>query len=327
MSKRTLSARLAPVALIVFPWLNFGLVHRIENLPLATLLMTIAYLLGIFVFKSVASAAREGSITLTLGAAVLGGLIGGISCQPEQIWMMTVIWSAMILTGWLVGRRARSEPSGLRLYLWGTAVILVGGLIVLAPQWPELMRVAALASQDMVAKIENVMVTGGYNVDAARIYGEQVQSGMNLAIRLMPAATIMNLVLQFSLGFLWFLGRPRPGENTLSVRPFTAWKVPFALMPVLLAVVPARLFGGPTLALAADNILLVLSIYYCVGGLALMEHFLHRLKMATGMKILFYIMMVITGLLGYLITVVIGFLDSFADWRRLSTGVAIDLKK
>ncbi len=205
----------------------------------------------------------------------------------------------------------------------GSGIVAVAGLIMFAPLWSDLMSVARLVGQENVDTLKQSLRTLGYHTDAAESYGDQFQQMLDAIIRVIPAATIMNLVTQFSVGFLWFAARDLPAGKP---PPFARWKMPFGLAPALIVMILGRLFGGETIALACDNGLLVLSIYYCVGGLALVEHLIGRLRLPLGIKILFYIMFTLTGLVGYLLTVLLGFIDSFADWRRLS-GPAIGLEK
>ena len=76
--------------------------------------------------------------------------------------------------------------------------------------------------------------------------------------------------------------------------------------------------GGETITLVADNVLLAMSIYYCVGGLALLAHGLKRFKLPLFVKVMFYIMLTLSGVLGYIVIVLVGFIDSFADWRKVN---------
>jgi uncharacterized protein YybS (DUF2232 family) len=328
VSKRSLSTRWVLAALVIYPSLNFGLVFRIDSLLAGSILVTAAYVLGIFVYRGIALMAFECRATLMLGAAIAGGIIGSVACPSEQLLPMAITWSTMVLAGLLVGRRAGAETNSLRLYLWGLAVVVAGSLIVLAPRWPELMRAATEISRSMAADLESSLVAAGYHAESARNSVQQAQRLMEGVIRLLPAATVMNLVVQFSVGFLWFLGWREAGAATgATLKSFAHWKVPFAVTPLLIIAIVARLLGSRALTLVADNVLLILSIYYCVGGLALVAYFLRNLKLTIGMRLLFYIALTVTGLIGYLVVAVLGFVDSFADWRKVSEPAARDLKK
>jgi uncharacterized protein YybS (DUF2232 family) len=83
-------------------------------------------------------------------------------------------------------------------------------------------------------------------------------------------------------------------------------------------VVSLRLLGGESAKLVADNCILLLSITYAVGGLALMEFYMKRLGLSLLFRILFYIFLTLTWLIGFLVSAVLGFIDSFADWRRFA---------
>jgi hypothetical protein len=159
----------------------------------------------------------------------------------------------------------------------------------------------------------------GYHPDAVESYTAMLLGVSKAVARLVPAMTLMDLVVQFSIGFLWFLWRGLAAERSATLlRPMAQWKVPFALTPLVVAATLGRLLGNDTVILVADNVIMALSLFYCLGGLALITHVLNRLKMPLIVRILFYVMLTLTGLLGYLFTVLLGFLDSFADWRKIS---------
>ncbi|MBU0984329.1 MAG: DUF2232 domain-containing protein, partial [candidate division Zixibacteria bacterium] len=147
----------------------------------------------------------------------------------------------------------------------------------------------------------------------------QLLSTSMSVIRLVPMAEVMNPVLQFTIGFMWFLAGSSSSLTVCgSLRPFSRWKMPFAFIPVVIVVAVVRLTTLDPWALAADNVLATLSVFYCATGLSLVDHVLSRMKVGLGVKIAFYVLLTISGVLGYLMTALLGFIDSFADWRKVS---------
>ncbi|MFQ6008511.1 MAG: DUF2232 domain-containing protein, partial [Candidatus Zixiibacteriota bacterium] len=108
-------------------------------------------------------------------------------------------------------------------------------------------------------------------------------------------------------------------RSSVSRVPFIYWKVPFGLTLPLIITILMRLLGGEQLKIIADNVLVILSVYYCIAGLAFMEYHLRKLHLSRLMKVLFYILLFLTQLAGFFIAVLIGFIDSYADWRQIKT--------
>ena len=50
------------------------------------------------------------------------------------------------------------------------------------------------------------------------------------------------------------------------------------------------------LKMSADNVLVVMAVYYCVAGLALIEYYLRKLHLSRLMRVLFYILLFLTQL-------------------------------
>jgi hypothetical protein len=315
------------VGLAAFPIAQFGLPEWSDNFLLASLGVLVAYVLSIYLYRAVAARAVVGGLRIIIPVAAVTAVIGA-QIGPREMYMMSMINCAMIpLAAGLVGYRARTDNGALRLYLLGAAVTALGGIAMFGPIWSGFMEIFRALGRENVETLEQTLVTMGYHADAAEEYGRQFQDVLDGVVRFIPAATVMSLVTQYTVGFLWFMMRTHsPDTPPLKLEPFTRWKVPFRLTPILVVVIVGRLLGGETITLVADNLLLVLSIYYCVGGLALIEGVLTRFKMPMFVKIMFYIMLTLTGVMGYVATVLLGFIDSFADWRKVSAP-AIELEK
>ena len=103
--------------------------------------------------------------------------------------------------------------------------------------------------------------------------------------------------------------------NTIS--PFVLWKMPFAVMVVLIVAILMRLLGSETLKLTADNIVAFLALFYSITGLALIEFYLRKFNFSTALKIIFYIVFFMSQFIGLFVAAFLGFVDSFVDWRKV----------
>ena len=326
-SRTRLWSSLAVIALLA-P-LKYGLALQAGSLPLSLLVLVVAYVLTVYLYRVVIESALTGP-HWPLWAATCAGMIAGAAvCPPEQT--LSMLANTLMLSGSaiVVGWRLRAGDSALRLFAWGTLVVLVGGAVMFAPQWRQQMELFAMLGRESAETLRQSLLNMGYQPEAATANADVIARLGYAVSRLLPAVTLMNLVAQFTVGFLWFLARGLPAERSVALlKPFSLWKVPFALTPLLVAAALGRLLGNNTVILVADNVIMALSLFYCVGGLALVTHVFARLKAPLFVKILFYVMLALTGLLGYLFTVLLGFVDSFADWRKISArSIELDKKE
>jgi len=305
------------IILVYLPY-KYGLGNNPEDLGQAILIQASSYLLAIFLFRAIAQIVSEGRIYLVLGAAVIGVVAGGMMGNDQQISFILGEWFAIVGSGLIISRMNRKAGS-FRIYLAGLVIVVSGSLIMMSGEIVKMMEIAALNSKEIIANFENEARLQGFSGQAVDELIMIMRKALEASVRLMPASITMNLVMQFSIGFLWLGIRGTLGRTRLYLAPFTSWKMPFAVMPAIIVIVSLRLMSGDTIALIADNILASLSIFYCVTGLSLIEHFLNRIKLPLIAKILFYIMYAFTYIIGYFIAVALGFIDSFADWRKISS--------
>jgi len=129
---------------------------------------------------------------------------------------------------------------------------------------------------------------------------------------------VMSAITQYSLGFAWFAGRVARERGTESpVASFPSWRAPrfFALVTIL--ALGLRLFSGEVGIMVADNLLAAVSVVYAITGLALFEYYLRRFRIKPVLKVVFYLLLVPTGLVGYLALALFGLTNSIYDWRSI----------
>jgi uncharacterized protein YybS (DUF2232 family) len=267
-------------------------------------------------YYAVARLALESQRMLLLisggSALIIASLMTGLSGMWIVFMGIVIILAGGIMTGRLTVRQWSSS----RIYILGALMVATLFTAQYGAVWPDLIAAAGTASETALTELERMMASFGY--------GEQQITDNSLAMRrmfdfvvgLMPAFTVLSSLLQFSLGFLlfgWWLGRSRP-ELSLAM-DFDYWRVPFGATPVLLLAIALHAVGGEALKLVGSNVLVILAVYYGVTGLALIEYYLKRLGLSLGMKIMFYLLLFLTQMVGFMMAAILGFLDSFFDWR------------
>ncbi|MFZ5980051.1 MAG: DUF2232 domain-containing protein [Candidatus Zixiibacteriota bacterium] len=322
----SLSNRRGPAAgfvvggMLVYLLAGFVLSSLVNVLPLVLLATTVAYILAMYLFYGISCLAFRGqNKTLWLGGAATLA-VSLLAVGWKDGFLISGSWAMLVITSAAAGYGARSGYSGLKIYLIGLAVIIFFNLVMFVPHWPEMIKMMTAKTEKPLADFKAYLISGGFNSSRADDYVFRLKRMMDLVFRLIPAAMIMGTVTQFSIGLMIFFSRGVDSFISDRLLPaFHFWKMPFWFVTVVIVSVLMRVLGGDTLQIIADNLLFVLAIYYCVTGLALGEYVIRRLRMSTLMRVLYYIMLLISSIYGFIIFALLGFIDSFKDWRR--TGV------
>ena len=289
------------------------------NLP-SMLMATGSYLLAIYLFFGIAWLAFRRRTLLLWGTAAFAVILGYLLAGTTNGWQLVTNWSLLLFAGVITGRLNIKGGSQVRIYVLGAAAVVVFGLLQMYPYWSDLIRLASENSQLMVNDVRDNLITMGYGAEAVADEVAFLQRMLDLVIHLIPASMILGLVVQFSIGFLLFLHRvDRLRLYGRRLLPYTEWKMPFAVTPALILAILARVLGGDQVQMVADNCLAVLSVYYCLTGLSVCEYYLRKLQLTRLMKFLFYVVLFFTQVIGYFVLVLVGFIDSFADWRKEPT--------
>ena len=318
-----LSVVIAMIAYSAFALYRSGDPGELGSVFLASV---VAYGLAIYLYFGIATLVwhRQSQLLIagSLAAVAVGVYVGGIGSSVEVLLLLGSVFA----TGYVHGRMISSGQSGLKTYVICLGALTAFAIAEFGPKWPELMRLAGETGKTLVNDFEMNMKASNYSPDAVQTYRGAFEEAVSAVVRLLPAAGILSAFTQFSIGFLWFSGVVVRGERGSSgVRPFAEWRVPFAVTPLILVAVGARLLGGESVRLVADNVLIVLAVFYSVTGLALVEWVFKKISFPWAMRILFYVLLFFMQVVGFLMIVLLGFVDSFADWRsRAAAKISVD---
>lgn len=309
------------VAMLGYPVLR-GMAGISPEIGVTMALGAVAYLLAIYLFYGIAMLAFHDQ-KLWLVAGGLGGVAAGIIAgNGEELWFVLASWAVVLVTGIVVGRMLAAGRRTLEVFFAGLIVLVALGLIAWYPTWQEIFALSE-GTRDQI--IQEFFAGQGATAEQIEGYSDAAKLMMALVVRLTPGSTIVSAIVQFGLAFLWFAWRVHRAHPTIGfVRHFIFWKVPFAVMPLLAVAILARLVGNDLIRLVADNALLVLSIFYALCGLSLMEYAMHRFGLPFFVRVLFYFLLFLTQVAGLLVMVMLGFIDSFLDWRKVSAKVSLE---
>jgi hypothetical protein len=275
-----------------------------------------AYGLAIILFFGIPTLAYL-DCWLLVRVACLGSLAVAIAVASGGERLQALVgWSMVFLTALLCGWMTHRGIRPIVTYTVGLVVIFVLALIQFGPQWQEQMKAVTQWGSTYVKDLGTTMTLGGSSPASVTRYTETAQGLIDLVVRFLPATTILNPFLQFSVGFLWFSNVTVQGATGDSrVRPYSEWRAPFALAIPLVAALGMRLLGGDSATLIADNGLLVLALFYSVTGLALVENRMRKMGLPGSMRFASYLLLFLLQVAGFVMTALLGFIDSFVDWR------------
>lgn len=315
------------VAMGIYALIAYSGVGAGVSLPLSLSLAVATYGLTVFLYFGIARLAFERHTHVLWGAAVgavvLSYLVSGLSI----LWPVLAGWSSLLFAAVIAGRKTMAGSRQKFVYISAAVSVAFFASVQYLPLWSELSQMVESSGNELLTNLTSQLSTAGYSDQAIRDNAEQTGKMLKAFVRLVPAATVLGALMQFSIGYLIFVrwARGKQGAPTSPIS-FTELRVPFSLAPVLIVCISIRLVFDDPAALAADNMLAILSVYYCVGGLSLLEYYLKRLSIARAMKVLFYVFLFFTQLVGFFVAILIGFVDSFFDWRnrppRLEAGNA-----
>ncbi|MEA1980088.1 MAG: DUF2232 domain-containing protein [candidate division Zixibacteria bacterium] len=314
------------IAMITYSVLLFGNSTDSNSFTIVGV-STIVYFITIYLFYGIASLAYYKNTYLLWGSAICAVVLGCMLSGSNNILELLLSWSSILFAGVITGKMNINSHKQLKVYIYGGVAVIVFSLMLMYPIWSELITVAKENSQLMIEEFRQNLTTIGYSSEAISDNILLFQKMLAVFTRLLPSTMILGILLQFSVGYLLFLLMlDRKDPVYQRIIPFSYWKVPFSVTPIVIVSIIIRLIGGEQLKIIADNILTILSVYYCLTGLSVVEYYLKKLNISRFMKIMFYILLFFTQLVGYFVIVLLGFIDSFADWRKVHSKEIIGMK-
>lgn len=310
----------AVAAMLLYPALKVGAFVPEGSMLMAVLSSILAYFLAMYLYYSIADLAYHRR-TLPLWLGGLGGaLLAALLTGGADVALIVTSWSSVWLVAMVAGRLTLARRARTTVYVVGFLLLAALALIELLPRWETTMLYLAGVSSTMQSDLQNSMLANGYTPEMVQSYGDALRRLLDVLIRLTPTSVIMSAVTQFSLGYLLFLhANARADRPETGVDNFVFWKMPFAFAPLLIAAILTRLWGTETLRLVADNGLAMLAFFYCVTGLSVIEYYLRKFGVTRLFRIMFFLLLILTQFVGLAVAVLLGFIDSFADWRKLNT--------
>ena len=289
------------------------------GVPVELLLGTVNFVVVVFLFGSISTIIyyrKNLKLSLVVVPAIIMSLL---LTKSDMVWVVVAGWSAVLAPSVLCGRLALYNYSIPRIFLSAVAALVLFGSLQMIPMWQVLASSQEIAQ--LILETETALSASAYSAENAG----QIKKFLTFFLRVLPALTIMSIIVQFTLGF-WLFARWQfiRGNKNLRPPPFSSWKIPFSFTPLVLSAVLLRLFGNDSMTIVADNLLLILTLLYSFTGISLLGFLMQKSQLSIYLKLIVYLLLFLFHIYGLAFLALIGFADSFFDWRQkypLPTGL------
>ncbi len=249
--------------------------------------------------------------------ATIAIAVGVVLTRDVTILSMAAGWGAVLITPLLCGTFVSRQMSLPKVYAVALIIMAVFASVQLYPFWSQMVLTAPEMADALTSDIKDTLAIGGYTAEQIENASGQFKSFYAVFVRILPSFSIMAAIFQFTVGFWLFVKwLNRSGSQYLLPSGFVKWQMPFVLSPLLVAAILMRLFGNELLVIIADNLILILAVFYSIAGISLVEFFMKKFRFAFFSRFLIYLFFLLTHVVGLAFLAVLGFADSFFNWRR-----------
>ncbi len=281
------------------------------GVPFELLLGTVNFVVVVFLFGSISTIIyyrKNLQLSLVVAPAIIMSLL---FTKSDMILVVVAGWSAVLAPSVLCGRLALYNHSIPRIFLASVTALVLFGSLQMIPMWQALTSSEEIAQ--LILETETVLSANAYSAENA----EQVKNFLTFFLRVLPALTVMSIIIQFALGF-WLFARWQfiRGNKNFKLPHFNTWKLPFSFTPLVLSAVLLRLFGNDSMTIIADNLILILTLLYTFTGISLLGFLMQKSQLSIYLKLVAYLMLFLFHIYGLAFLALLGFVDSFFDWRR-----------
>ena len=313
------------LAMLAYSVLAFGNWMEQSALLLTIVAAPITYFLMMYLYYGIAKLVFKQQYLILGSGVLLAMILGCVVIESSQMTYAFTGWGVLLSAGIISGLMTQRGYRPRMVYV--VSVIALAMFVVLHyfSIWQDLSKSSVESIQKLVAQAETQLAIVGESQERTRQAIEMFQKLLVIIFRLIPAEIILTTAVQFSVGYFLFVRWiDRNHLTTPQWEPYIYWQMPFGFIPVVMVFIVARLFGGEFIELVADNALVIMVTFYTLTGLALLEYMLRKLRFSILMKTLFYIMLLFLPLVSPMSGIImgvgismLGFIDSFTDWRKI----------
>ncbi|MFH1687520.1 MAG: DUF2232 domain-containing protein [bacterium] len=290
---------------------------------MSVLLAVLVYFVTMIAYYAMGRLATAQHTHLLWSTAAVALVMAFMLTGVGDTWPVLMGLSAVLAGGVIGGRLIALGWHPRKVYTWSVLAVVALTVIQLAPLWSAVQLYSGELIEETLQQFRQTAALWTTNSAEIEEAAGSYSRVMKVFIHLLPAMTVLSGVLQFTVGYLLLTRYVARSWPHLSIQmAFVRWRMPFALTPLVVAAVGARLTGHESAMMVADNVLVLLAVFYAACGMALIETYLRRLAIPKALKAIFWVLLALTHLIGFFVTGLLGFIDSFFDFRRRAAAAA-----
>ena len=262
-------------------------------------------------FAAMYLAFRRRAVILIAGALaslIMASSIFGFSLLLCAMWGSILIPATVM--GWLLSAGAPTSRTFVIAALFSVAATMI-------MFWPE-KDLYYNALNQAYEYFENGLTVG--SLSQARIAEAQdmMQGFVTLIKRLLPSLMALSAVAQLFVGWVGLIILFKSlNEYAPSFRNFLYWKMPEYYIYGIGVFLLIRLLGNEVMKIVADNVILFIGFFYAIFGFSVLEYYLKKIRLSLFLRILFYIGILLLQVPGLILAALVGFADSYFDFRKV----------
>ncbi len=311
------------LAMIIYPVLLLSKDNSVIDSSL-WIVSSFIYFMGIYLYFGMCFLLHHKRNLIFYGISVLSLIIALTVSSSENIFM-TITPIGMIIGASILSTRLSQKKIGQK-EIYTIAIIFLASifLIQIFAYLPGLGDSNSEVITLLLKQAETDLTATGYSKEQIDSYLFFFSKVLELALRLLPAMLVLGVLLQFSIGYIYFIYRVKKMSGLpINGISFPNWKMPFYIAPLLLIAMLGRIIGNPSVQMLTDNLLFILSVYYSITGFSLISFFLKKFRFSIWSKSAVYIILFLSQIIGYFFAVILGFIDSFLDFRKIDVSPVV----
>jgi hypothetical protein len=269
----------------------------------------VSYLLGILLALCLTIFFWRSKRYGLIGAIFLAALFYILRGGNSVVFLSKCLLPALILS---LGLRYRRSP-GLVIFLAIIPHLVILGLIV--AHYGDIVFIFRDQLGEIAQRTVGLLEIFGIN---AVILQKKIFSILDILAQLIFGFELLSSWVEVFLIYLLIqLIGDKLGWDTIKLTRFGLWhsKESFAWVALLSLVL--FLVGGKLFEIVSKNVALVFGFWYTVIGLSISEWFFGKSKPNMWIKVSFYVFVLVTQILSFALLSLLGFLDSWLDFRKL----------
>ncbi|MFQ5868924.1 MAG: DUF2232 domain-containing protein [Candidatus Zixiibacteriota bacterium] len=256
-------------------------------------------------------------------AAGVGGFVALELMLFQGLPQLTTFLLSICLPALLIGYLARNRRGGFVAIFWG----LIPALVLVALFMTAYSEVSTSLSLTIEAWVDEFALQASEMGQSQELLEELTSDLKNfgrILVGLLPSLLLLSVL--FNLTVAYFLScklGSKVGYHIPALPHFSRWRLSDYFLGMVLLGAIFSLLHHPGMRIGGHNLLAFSAGLYFFVGFSVAEFFLVKLNVSRLLKLLFYLLIFLGQVLSLVLLGALGLFDSWFDFRKLKSGVAV----